>query len=57
MSIRAVTIPAHQYIVFYNGEESLPDKQYLYLSESFEVLVKDGEYEWMAVMYNINDCW
>ena len=42
--------------------ESLPDKQYLHMSESFEVLVKDGDYEWMAVMYNINEditrnCW
>ena len=50
-----VKIPAPQYIVFYNGEKALPDKQYLHLSESFEVPVKDGEYEWTAVMYNINE--
>lgn len=50
-----VKIPTPQYVVFYNGEKKVPDKKYLHLSDAFEVPVKEGEYEWTAVMYNINE--
>lgn len=52
---RLLKLPTPQYVVFYNGKKNIPDKQYLYLSDAFEVPVQDGAYEWTAVMYNINE--
>jgi hypothetical protein len=51
---RLVKIPTPQYVVFYNGEKDVPDKMYLHLSDAYQKPITDGEYEWTAIMYNIN---
>ena len=33
---KLIPLPAPQCVVFYNGEEEIPDEQYLYLSEAFQ---------------------
>lgn len=47
-------IPTPQYYVFYNGKADAPDKTVLRLSEAFMHQVKDGEFEWTAIMLNVN---
>ena len=47
-------IPTPQFYVFYNGDKETEDRVILRLSDAFEKLVKDGEFEWTAVMLNIN---
>lgn len=49
-----VKIPTPRYIVFYNGDDSYPDKLELRLSDSFENPDKSGAFEWTATMLNIN---
>ncbi len=51
-----IKIPTPKYIVFYNGNDKLPDDdiQYLCLSDAFEIKEKDNRFEWTATMININ---
>ena len=48
---KLVKIPAPDYYVFYNGEEGVPDRQELRLSDAF--LAPHEGYEWTAHMLNI----
>lgn len=48
---KIVKIPAPDYYVFYNGQETAPDRQDLKLSDAF--LVPRPGYEWTAHMLNI----
>ncbi len=47
-------IPAPRYIVFYNGDRSLPDRMELKLSDAFINPVDDAALELRTVMLNIN---
>lgn len=47
-------IPTPQFYVFYNGDKETEDKVILKLSDAFAKQVNDGEFEWTAVMLNIN---
>ena len=49
-----VKIPTPRYIVFYNGNDSYPDKLELKLSDAFERPDSSGSFEWTATMLNIN---
>ena len=49
-----VKIPTPRYIVFYNGDDSYPDKLELKLSDAFERPDHSGRFEWTATMLNIN---
>ena len=49
-----VKIPYPKFVVFYNGEKDIEDKEYLRLSDAFETKEKDGDFEWTAEMININ---
>ena len=49
-----VKIPTPRYIVFYNGNDSYPDKLELKLSDAFEAPDTSGYFEWTATMLNIN---
>ena len=49
-----VKIPTPRYIVFYNGNDSYPDRLELKLSDAFERLDSSGDFEWTATMLNIN---
>jgi len=49
-----VKIPTPRYIVFYNGDDSYPDKLELKLSDAFERTDYSGHFEWTATMLNIN---
>ena len=49
-----VKIPTPRYIVFYNGDDSYPDKLELKLSDAFERPDTSGAFEWTATMLNIN---
>ena len=49
-----VKLPTPQYYVIYNGEEDQPDVMEPKLSDAFERPVVSGEFEWSAIMYNIN---
>lgn len=42
------------FYVFYNGEEERPEREVLKLSDAFQVPVKEGKFEWTAVVLNIN---
>ena len=48
-------IPTPQYYVFYNGKVEAPDRTLLRLSDAFMQPVKEGEFEWTAVMLNVNN--
>ncbi|MCI5829508.1 MAG: hypothetical protein SPJ89_02980 [Treponema sp.] len=47
-------IPTPQFIVIYNGSRQTADVEKLKLSDAFEVLKNDGEFEWTATLVNIN---
>jgi len=47
-------IPTPQFYVFYNGDKETEDRLTLRLSDAFEKPIRDGEFEWTAVMLNIN---
>lgn len=47
-------LPTPQYCVFYNGDREMPDQVEMKLSDAFIQPVKNGVFEWTAVMYNIN---
>jgi len=49
-----VKIPTPRYIVFYNSDDSYPDKLELKLSDAFERPDHSGHFEWTATMLNIN---
>ncbi len=49
-----VKIPTPRYIVFYNGNDSYPDKLELKLSDAFERPDTSGNFEWTSTMLNIN---
>ena len=51
---RLVKFPTPQYYVFYNGDEDKPEKEILKLSDAFSVPVKEGTFEWTAIVLNIN---
>ena len=51
---RLVKFPTPQYYVFYNGDEDKPEKEILKLSDAFNVPVKEGTFEWTAIVLNIN---
>ena len=51
---RLVKFPTPQYYVFYNGVEDKPEKEILKLSDAFSVPVKEGTFEWTAIVLNIN---
>jgi hypothetical protein len=51
---KLIKIPAPQYVVFYNGDQKLPDRMTLKLSDAFEYPVEEGQFEWTAMMLNIN---
>lgn len=53
---RKIEIPIPKYMVFYNGEDRLPDRMKLLLSQMFELKEKntEGEFQWTATMLNIN---
>ena len=52
---KMIKIPTPQYVVFYNGIERRAEKEILRLSDSFIMPCSEGEYEWTATVYNIND--
>ncbi|RGG64012.1 hypothetical protein DWW96_09965 [Eubacterium sp. AF17-7] len=52
---KMIKLPTPQYVVFYNGLEKRPEKEILRLSDSFIMPCSEGEYEWTATVYNIND--
>lgn len=51
---KLIKFPTPQYYVFYNGEEERPEREVLKLSDAFQVPVKEGKFEWTAVVLNIN---
>ena len=52
---KMIRLPTPQYVVFYNGIERRAEKEILRLSDSFIMPCSEGEYEWTATVYNIND--
>ena len=53
-STRLLKIPTPQYIVFYNGTASMPDKKELRLSDAFQQPTTQPDIEVVAHMLNIN---
>lgn len=51
---RLIKIPYPKFIVFYNGDRETEDKEFLKLSDAFENMEKDGDFEWTAELININ---
>lgn len=51
---KLVKIPAPQYIVFYNGDDTIEDVRKLRLSDAFIDFNSPGDFEWTATMININ---
>jgi hypothetical protein len=53
---KLLKIPTPKYVVFYNGEKELKsgDTEKLLLSTAFEVEPTDNDFEWTAIMININ---
>ena len=49
-----VKIPTPNYIVFYNGVDSRPATEKLYLSSAFQIPDDRGEFEWTATVINLN---
>ena len=47
-------IPTPQFYVFYNGDKETEDRVEIKLSEAFIRPVTEGEFEWTAIMLNIN---
>ncbi len=43
-----------RYVVLYNGTDDAPPVSKLRLSDAFEVPDPDRDFEWTAVMYNLN---
>ena len=53
-STRLLKIPTPQYIVFYNGTTSMPDRKELRLSDAFQQPTEQPDIEVIAHMLNIN---
>ena len=51
---KLISIPTPQYVVFYNGDVSKPPIMTLRLSDSFMNKRDDNNFEWTAIMYNLN---
>lgn len=49
-----VKIPAPRFVVFYNGTDSQPEQQFLYLSDAFEKKLDEPSLELAVSVYNIN---
>lgn len=49
-----ITIPTPQFVVFYNGKEECPEKEYVKLSDSFENQDLGINLEMTLIVYNIN---
>ena len=49
-----IKIPTPQYYVFYNGIQNYPDRKVLKLSDAFQKKQTVGDFEWTAIMLNIN---
>ncbi len=49
-----VKLPTPNFLVFYNGQESAPERSVLRLSDAFEVPVDDPELELKVTVLNIN---
>ncbi|MGN0739886.1 MAG: hypothetical protein ACI4LX_06915 [Treponema sp.] len=54
VSSRLVKIPTPKFIVFYTGSDSEKDKWQLKLSSSFINEDNSGDFEWTAMVYNLN---
>ena len=48
-----IKIPSPRFIVFYNGNQELPDTIKYKLSDAFEIQDNSGEFEWTATVINI----
>jgi len=54
-SSKPLKLPTPHYVVFYNGDEDMPDRKQLKLSDLFiNPSRQDDCYEWTATMLNIN---
>lgn len=51
---KLIKIPTPRYIVLYNGVEDVPSVDKLRLSDAFINTDKSGDFEWTAVLYNLN---
>ena len=49
-----IRIPAPRFVVFYNGTDSQPEQQILYLSDAFEKRQDEPSLELAVTVYNIN---
>ncbi len=53
-SEKQIWIPTPQFLIFYNGEEWLPEREILKLSDAFEVKESECSLELTATLLNIN---
>ncbi|MBU5471859.1 hypothetical protein KQI85_16145 [Falcatimonas sp. MSJ-15] len=51
---KLIPIPTPQYVVFYNGTEEYEARVKLRLSDAFINKDDSGDFEWTAVVYNLN---
>ena len=51
---KLIRIPSPRFVVFYNGADSLPERQTLKLSDSYEKKLDTSELELTVTVYNIN---
>lgn len=51
---KLIKLPTPQYYVFYNGTDNYPDRTVLRLSDAFHIQQEEKDFEWTAVMLNIN---
>lgn len=52
---KMIKLPSPHYYVFYNGDKECDDVLELRLSDAFEGKTGGSNYEWTAIMLNIND--
>ncbi len=50
-----IKIPIPHFVVFYNGEQRMPERKILKLSEAYEKTVRHPELELFVTMLNINE--
>lgn len=55
-SIKQIRLPAPRYVVFYNGDQDMPDRTEMRLSDmfAFQDEVNKTNFEWTATVLNIN---
>lgn len=51
---KLIRIPVPRFVVFYNGQEALPEKSVLKLSDAFEKPTRTPELELKVTVYNVN---